>query len=164
MSSNPDNLRGAYILMGACGGLFCSIFALMRPGVATLGLWIFPLAAGSGAITGAVLHATRAWKSHGPVGEFLRWVLGLTVVGLVAGLLALGLGAIDVKEFPALVGLGVLSGCGLSLQNQRKMLGGDGYGRTRREIVYLWLALLGSLGTAGGLFAITWRLSGLGSL
>jgi hypothetical protein len=150
---------GTYILVGACGAVFFAIFALMRPDIATLGLWIFPLAAGSGAIVGAVLHATRAWKSHGPVGELLRWILGLTVVGLVAGLLAISVGAIDIKALPVAVALGILSGCGFGLKDQQRTVFGGHRKRTRREIVMLWLVILGSIGAAGILFSIGGRQS-----
>lgn len=68
------------------------------------------------------------------------------------------LGAMQV---PAAIGVGLLAGWGFGLKGQqRTLLGGDGYRELMaREIVILWLAILGTIAVAGSLFALSWILS-----
>ena len=153
--------RSAYILLGACGGLFFGILALMDPEIAALGLWVFAITGSSGAILGASLHATQRWEAHGPAGNLLRFISGLGFAGLVLGLVASALGAIPLVGVPSTFAMGLIVGCSFGLRGQQRTFFGDaGYReRTPREIALLWSLILGTLAIVCGLFALTWALA-----
>lgn len=142
--------RTGYVLLGACGGVFFGIFAVMDPSIAEFGLWTFAITGSAGAVLGLALHATQTWELHGPTGNLLRWVGGLGLAGIVLGLVAMAAGAIPLASVPGTVGCGLLAGWVFGLiGQQRSIFGGDGYRvRTAREIAALWTVILRTLAIA----------------
>ena len=153
--------RKTYILLGACGGLFFGLSALLRPGVATLGIVGSAICMAGGGILGAVMHATQHWDAHGPAGNLLRWIGGLALAGLVLGLIAASIRLIPFAGVPASVAFGLMCGLGFGLDFQyRPPFSGDGgRKRTDLDVEDLWVVILGTIVLVVVLFTATWALT-----
>jgi hypothetical protein len=153
--------RKTYILLGACGGLGFGLFALLRPGMATVGVVGSGICMAGGGILGAVMHATQHWDAHGPAGNLLRWICGLALAGLVLGLIVASLRLIPFAGVPAAVALGLMSGLGFGLKFQYRPLFSEDEGpkRTDFDVENLWGVILATIALSVVLFTTTWALT-----
>jgi hypothetical protein len=150
-----------YVLVGVGGGLFIGILALMEPQFARSGPLVLRITSASGAIAGATFYGSRAWESHGPAANLLRWIVSFGLAGIILGGGAGLLGAISMREVPAAIGFALMVGCGFVLEGRVRSIPGtdDDRERTAREVLGLWLVLLGALAAAGSLLALSWFLT-----